>query len=331
MAEPQDDGDGVVEESEADILPEQSNSQSSKKSRGRRLAVAAVVALLLLAGLSIPAYRFVRDYYNPWITEANWKRIQPGMTLREVEAIVSKGKPCALEDVKVVVDKQNEVARNVKATIAREANRPTTMPPFVQQFFPPVPQNLPSDWDKSDDVVWQAKRQKVDSWYQWKKGDTRLFVGVNSENKVRLACLAKGENAGISWVYAVYPLADMEVIERTGKSVEAKLPQEKLVEAYIRAKAADPASVEIASWGPHDLKGELVTVPGFQLIGERRRKPVVKVRVRYWTKDPEGAPQLNDKLYYLQNGEVFGSFSTPHGNQWIEVLRGVERQLYRGR
>jgi hypothetical protein len=51
MTEPQDDGDDIVEESEADILPAQSDSQSSRRSRGRWLAVAAVAALLLLAAL----------------------------------------------------------------------------------------------------------------------------------------------------------------------------------------------------------------------------------------------------------------------------------------
>jgi hypothetical protein len=336
-AKSQDHETGLGEEDGEDSSLVEANLGSPKRSRGRRFAIAMSIVLLLLLGISVPCYRLVRDYYNPWITEANWKRIQPGMGLEEVEAIVSKGKPCALEDVKAIVDpitnKQKEMERMAQGMMVQPT---VNLPPFAKPFFPPpIPQNTHDDWDKSEDVAWQAKRQKVASWYQWKRGDTRLFVGINTENKVRLACLAKDssdeQKAGISWRYSVYPFADVELIERTGKSLEAKLPEEQLVEQYIRSKAADPDSVEIALWGPHDLQGELDTVPGYQLVGKRRLKSVAKLRVRFWMKGPEGAHQLNDRLYYIQDAEVFGSFANPSGNKWIEVLRGVERQLRHGR
>lgn len=325
----------ILVEEVADLSLAEPGSNPPSRSLRRIFVVLLMIVVLLTLSLSIPGYRFVRDRYNPWLTEENWKRIQSNMTLEEVEAIFSEGKPCSLEDVKAAVDPIKDFHHQILRMSAPWMEPPTpNMPPFVQQFFP-APQNGAAEREslaaKEDDVAWQAKRQKAASWYRWRRGDTRLFVGVSTESKVRMACRitesSEAQKAGISWVYSVYPFADMELIERTGTSVEATLPEEKHVQDYIRSKSADPASIEINRWGPHDLRGEILTVPGYALVGELRRLPVAKVRVRYWMNDPEGKPHLNDKLYYIQNGEIFGSYDTPFGNRWFDTLRNVERQM----
>lgn len=276
-------GDGVEIKS---TPPKQESPPNRSRTRAIALVLAAftVVAGLIVGTVAI-GYTLVRERYNPWVTQANWQRIEMDLTLREVESIVGKGKTCPMGDMNSFVKPQDVSAQTVKLGVA--------------------------------------------GCYRWRNGDTHLFVGVDSEDRARFAFLltqsVEGRSQRVEWFVK-------EGEERpTGKSVEAKLPEEKLVEAYIREQAGPDASIEIATWGPHDLRGELRTVPGYELIGERRRKPVGKVRVRYWAKGREGAWGHRDELYYIQDGEVFGSYTNALGDKWLEILGETERRLRQGR
>jgi uncharacterized Zn finger protein (UPF0148 family) len=287
-------------------------ARARQRTSRRTIAIIGLAVAVLLFAAGAFTYPLVRDHYNPWLTEKRWELVQAGMTLQQIEAVVGQGKPCSQSDVKAAVDEQDAVFRNHR----------------------PLDWNSPSDWDNAVDIANQVVRQGVASWYRWRNGNTLLFVGVNSKSEVRLACLlrqsAGGHTRQNAWRFAVYPYGKGAVAP-TGKSAEARLPEEKLVEQYIRKSLDNPAAVEIALWGPHDLKGELRSTLGFQFTDERRQRPIARLRVRYWTRLPDGKPLPNDRFYYLQDGEVLGSYTNPYGDRWMDVLRDAERQLNRGR
>jgi uncharacterized Zn finger protein (UPF0148 family) len=262
--------------------------RAPRRKRRRRIAVAGLAVAVVVLAAGAFAYPFVRDHYNPWLTEKSWGQVQAGMTLQQVEAVVGKGKPCQQADVKAAVDEE----------------------------------------DAAVDIPNQAVQQGVTSWYRWQNGNTHLFVGVDTRTEVRLACLLQrsvwGHTRQTLWRFTVYPYGKGAVAP-TGKSAEARLPEEKLVEQYLRKSLDNPAAVEIAGWGPHDLKGELRSTPGFQLPDEDRQRSVAKLRLRYWTWLPDGKPQHNDRLFYLKDGEVFGSHANRDGDQWMDVLRYAEQ------
>jgi hypothetical protein len=301
-----------TEEGEEPVALAPRKARAPRRRSRQTIAVTGLAVAVLVLAAGALTYPLVRDHYNPWLTEKRWEQIQPGMTLQQLEAVLGKGKPCPQTDVKAAVDEQNAIGRNL-------------MP------FGPSP---PDNWDLAQDIPNQAVRQRVTSWYRWRNGNTHLFLGVDSRHEVRLACLLRrpaGDDPGVTaWHFAVYPFGK-GAVEPTGKSAEATLPEEKLVEQYIRKTAGNPGDVEIAGWGPHDLKGELRTTPGIELNGERRQRPVAKLRVRYWTHLSDGKPQPNDCLFCLQDGEVLSSYPNPYGDRWIDMLRDIERQLDRGR
>jgi hypothetical protein len=307
-----------TEEGEEPLALEPRKTRAARPMRRRKLPVTALAVAALVLVAAALAYRVTLDlskrwfHHNPSLTAESWAQIQTGMTLEQVEEVVGKGQPCPMADVKVAVDEQAAIFKNAQA------------------FGP----GWPSAWDNVDDLPNQEVRQGVTSWYRWQDGNTFLFVGVGRQNEVRIACLlrrlAQGGPGGASWRFTVDPYGK-GAVEPTGKSAKATLADELVVEQYIRQAARNPAAVEIAQWGPHDLTGEVRTVPGYELRGERRQKPVVKLRVRYWTQDPDEKVRLKDLLFYMQDEEVFGSYPNPYGDRWIDVLRQVEGQLHRGR
>ena len=64
-----------------------------------------------------------------------------------------------------------------------------------------------------------------------------------------------------------------------------------------RNSANNWAAIEIAEWGPPDLKGEVRSVPGFDLIGERRPRPVLNLRVRYCRQGLDEKLHRKDRLF----------------------------------
>lgn len=338
-----EDENRVVEVVKADLSLAELSLEPPRRSLRRVFTVLWLLVLLLVLGLSIPGYRFVRDRYNPWLTEENWKRLQPNMSLEEVETIFSAGKPCSLAYVKGIVNPIATYRNQARQMIENEMNRPfANMPPFGSPLSQLFPQNGQTEWDviiaQTKDVAWQATRQNAASWYRWKRGDTRLFVGVSAENKLRLAYWITNSsdilNSSLSWMHSVSPSAELE----PGKPVPAKLPEEKLVETYIRHEEAlhsmDPVETfEIKQWGPHDLRGELAgdlaTVPAmirFRFL-LHPNKHVAIVRARFWFKLPWGEFKLCDRLYYVQGGFVLGSQNNPYGSKWLKVRRDAKQQL----
>lgn len=126
---------------------------------------------------------------------------------------------------------------------------------------------------------------------------------------------------------------------------------EARVRQFILDNADDPESVQFASWGPHDLTGELRRLTGQYIEARRPREddgfsttgpswydPAIRdsdyiVRVRFRTKNRLGALELLDTLCFLRNSEqgVAYIYPNPLGDQWLSRLReGLEEGIKKG-
>ncbi len=128
------------------------------------LGIAGGVCLLLLIGCGVGAYALVHGMRgglaglvdNPNVTKANYDRIDTGMPLHAVEAIVGPGAVCS-----------DEEARDIILTSG------AGMPGMAQD----------------QQIASRPAAFGLTGWYRWKNGPTTMLVAVDAANTVRVAAL----------------------------------------------------------------------------------------------------------------------------------------------
>lgn len=89
--------------------------------------------------------------------------------------------------------------------------------------------------------------------------------------------------------------------------------EEEIVRAYILNNADDPKSVTFSTWGPHSIDGEF--------------EPVPLIRVRFRAANKQGASELFDCVYALENSKVREARPNAAGDDWLSYARQVRRRF----
>jgi hypothetical protein len=155
-------------------------------------------------------------------------------------------------------------------------------------------------------------------------------------------------------------LALLTLLPLASPAQEKKLlPQEEAVKAFILDNANDPKSVELAKWGPHDLKAEVGLRPkhwlffyyrGGSLKGDERTKRLLKalnyalerlrteaeampgqatpvVRVRFRLANEMGGRELHDALFLVTGKMVLPLGDNNLGDNWQGTWKKLAPKL----
>ncbi|HEV3146175.1 MAG TPA: hypothetical protein VGZ47_19975 [Gemmataceae bacterium] len=120
------------------------------------LIAAGVVGMIVLRGKGGPAPLSAGGMFspdglgiNPLVSKANFDRLEPCMTLDEVQSILGPGTPATEDDIKKA------------CTVVRQFGGPPRLP----------------DSDPAGDWINNGRVAHVTGWYQWRAADLTVFVG----------------------------------------------------------------------------------------------------------------------------------------------------------